>query len=601
MDAKAIGELGANAVINSLTVTEFLSPYINKNDTEPTWDGNVYIYNSNNKNKSEMIGVVPVQVKGKENEDFSKDKITFSVDVSDIRNFLSDGGAIYFVVYVSADGSNNKIYYNALSPIKLKYYLEEAGGQQTKSIEFQTFTSENRDKENIFLNFSINSRKQTSFATNGMISIDDVQNSENIVGVSIPVSAFVDSKTDVYNTLFSSEVYMYASIKGSEASIPIEFLPECISVDHNVPVLISVNDKVYYNNIIMSRSKEKSVLKIGKSIVIEFTNDAKLKNIKFSPNPMLRDRVKDLEFFLNVLKFESISINDKCMKINPVSEDLKDIDVDEMTKSLEYYQKIMKALTILNVEKDIDLEKCTINDQRELDNIITAFVENKPVKGLKKDLNFVCKIKIQDILLMLMFQRVDDIEGTYMIENFFENDLVVEYGEENNKKITNQYSLLKKEDYLNLDNINYNIILSSYEKIIDKYQEKADGIFERANFDMLNMLSAYDEGDSKNKKLFNLVKKMAIWIEEHGKEEVSKEINLINTLQIEKRVRELTKDEVAQLADLLENNSVEDIFKVAICLLLDNQMLAEFYFGRMNDEEKDAFIQYPIYRFWNKS
>jgi hypothetical protein len=55
MDSKTIEILSVSAVKNSITLTDFLAPYIADDDKEPSWDGFVYIYNNkSNRNSSEF-------------------------------------------------------------------------------------------------------------------------------------------------------------------------------------------------------------------------------------------------------------------------------------------------------------------------------------------------------------------------------------------------------------------------------------------------------------------------------------------------------------------------------------------------------------------
>ena len=76
LDSKAIETLSVNAVRNSIVICPILDQFIPDNDKEPSWDGNVYIYNSSSKTKDNLKGRLPVQVKGTENNDFLKEKIT---------------------------------------------------------------------------------------------------------------------------------------------------------------------------------------------------------------------------------------------------------------------------------------------------------------------------------------------------------------------------------------------------------------------------------------------------------------------------------------------------------------------------------------------
>ena len=133
MNKKAVETISVNAVRDSIVCSDFLDQYIPDNDKEPSWDGSVYIYTDKSKTKDKLKGRIPVQVKGTEKDDFSKEEISFPVSTVDLKNYLNDGGAVFFVVYIGQKGLRKQIYYSELPPIKLKMYLAEAKGQKTKS------------------------------------------------------------------------------------------------------------------------------------------------------------------------------------------------------------------------------------------------------------------------------------------------------------------------------------------------------------------------------------------------------------------------------------------------------------------------------------
>ena len=111
LDNNSIETLSVNAVKNSIVMSELLAQFIADNDKEPSWDGFVYIYGDKSKAKSKLKGRMPVQVKGTECDDHSKDTISFKMPTVDLRNYLYDGGCILFVVYIGNHGLTNKIYY----------------------------------------------------------------------------------------------------------------------------------------------------------------------------------------------------------------------------------------------------------------------------------------------------------------------------------------------------------------------------------------------------------------------------------------------------------------------------------------------------------
>ena len=86
-------KIATASVKTSISITDELSPFINEGDKEPSWDGNIYIYANKDKRK-ESIKKVPVQVKGKQSDDFSLDTIKYPVTVVDLENYLNDGGIV---------------------------------------------------------------------------------------------------------------------------------------------------------------------------------------------------------------------------------------------------------------------------------------------------------------------------------------------------------------------------------------------------------------------------------------------------------------------------------------------------------------------------
>ena len=125
LSSKSIETISVSAVKSSIAMCDYLSEYIPDNDKEPSWDGFIYSYYDSSKQKSKLNGRVAVQVKGKVCEDHSKQEIPYPVSTVDLKNYLNDGGCIFFVVYVSETGDKTKIYYSQLTPVKLKNILEK--------------------------------------------------------------------------------------------------------------------------------------------------------------------------------------------------------------------------------------------------------------------------------------------------------------------------------------------------------------------------------------------------------------------------------------------------------------------------------------------
>lgn len=87
-----------NKLTDAVLRTGVIEPDIHENDKTPSWDGEMRLYHSSEFNKSNLAGRIPVQVKGTWVERFQKNKATFQAEVSDLRNYLNDGGVIFFLI-----------------------------------------------------------------------------------------------------------------------------------------------------------------------------------------------------------------------------------------------------------------------------------------------------------------------------------------------------------------------------------------------------------------------------------------------------------------------------------------------------------------------
>jgi hypothetical protein len=600
MDTNAIETLAANAVSDSITIADILLPFIEKNDKEPSWDGQIYLYNSSRKAKDNMMGYVRVQSKGHECNYLSKKKITFPVNTDDMRNYLNTGGAVYFVTYVKSNGIDKHIYYNTLTPIKLRRYLDEAKDQGTKSIEFKSFPSENNRKCTILLNFFNDSKRQTSFVNKGMLTIEDLQNSKDITGIKLSMSGYGQSQGQAFRAFFDDEVYLYATVKGTDALIPVEMMLSKLKTTETLNWIVNVNGKIYYNSVSKEMSKDNRIVTIGKSLFIVADRNDKLKEVKYVQTPMLRDRIKDMAFLIDIFKTGSFNINGINIDFNPTDEEKKHFDIDKMKHFVEQGNKAIQMLDELNIEKDFNLDTLSKQEHMEIVNLIVAFVDKKPVPHLKKDLPVICRITIQNIKLLLIYQQIDTDSGIYQILDFFKSNLSVIYSspDSEEKLVTSNYSILQKEDYNSIDNINYDMILPSYETNL-KHNPR---IFEQANNDLLKMLLAYDEGNDVNNRLLQLSKDLAQWIFDKDVEDVVPyDVKLLNVLQIIRREREFYKDEIMQVINITESDTDREDVKTAAYLLLDNHDAAEMHFEKLDKDWRDGFKTYPIYRFWKNT
>ncbi|MDR0955113.1 MAG: DUF4365 domain-containing protein [Rikenellaceae bacterium] len=595
MDSDSIEQYAVNAVVDSIHESPILKADISKGDKIPSWDGHVIVYKSSSKKKDNIDGKIDVQVKGENNNNHSPKTISYSAEVSDLRNYYNNGGVIYFVVRIhkTEPTKRKKIYYETLTPVKIHSYLKEIGNQKKKSIRLKEFPDDNNVKTEIFLNFLNESRKQTSYTKTGFISVEEIKNNGANYTKHFEVLGYSSSdKKTLFPRLFEHEIYMYVSIEGSNAKIPVD---EPFSIEKIIKERegkISVNGRDYYNNFEVITSTEGMSVKIGDSTTVTF---GKLEGISekvsaqmnFTLSPFLRKRENDIRFILAVANEKRFNIGSLELPLNSFEELPSDF-ISEMERLLVADQRIIKMLELLDVDEDIDTQKLNEDQNRNIEILVKSFIDQKDIPSLRNNKPIMNIIIAPNITLKLIIN-----EGK--IFNFFNASISFTLKEDDGGRIeVPPYFALLKEDYLKISNINYRKMLLSY-------QEFADGntkIFSLVNNDILKMLSAYDE--KPNSKLLEAAKEIAYWIlTDERNHDVGGNILILNYLQIIKRERPLAPDEEAQLYEIIENQNANEQEKIGAYLLLDNQLSAERHWDNLDNDEKDKFREFPIYRFWS--
>ena len=131
-------KIATNHVELAISKADHLVSHINSNDKEPSWDGDVEVYKKSGHvhAKADLILKVPVQVKGHIKPNLKKKSIKYSIQYSDLRNYLYVGGTIFFVVYFDEEDEHHTIYYVGLLPFDLKKMLKDHKGDLSKSTHF---------------------------------------------------------------------------------------------------------------------------------------------------------------------------------------------------------------------------------------------------------------------------------------------------------------------------------------------------------------------------------------------------------------------------------------------------------------------------------
>ncbi|MDD4591833.1 MAG: hypothetical protein PHG06_15615 [Parabacteroides sp.] len=595
-----IEQWGVDAVANALSVTDTLQRFFKENDKTPLWDGEIFIYKNNGWKNENFIGKVSVQLKGKlaTKEELSKEIISYPVGIVNLENYKKNGGTIYFVTQINKRNTSQKVvYYETLTPQKISTYIKGKEQQESCTIKLKRLPKNKYKIQTIFHNFYPNSR----FGNIPPISLDELSTRKDVVKITSSIMEFLpkNKKISPIDVLLNNEVYWTAELSNSPIPIPIELTPDMqlafVSKD-GLPSII-VNGEKYDNYLSITRTRSSTIFKFGESTTLTIQENTRKANIKYTPSDSLTNRIKDLSFVISIAETSAIHVEGKdVLHLGEIITD-SPFDLRATKKALESYKRLDKFWKSLNVTDDFDIGKIDSNSSlRELDLLIESIDGKQSIHINTNGDNsyYLLKKPISNFLLLLLLEAVDQEKNLFNVYNYFDQKGIVKIARgEEAEHITSKYSALSANDYIELSNIVFSDILQSYKDILHLNNK----IYEPANFDLLNLLLAYDKHEEHPAIILETAKDIARWILEESGDILPDEIKVINYLQTIKRARDLTKEEISKLYHIADK-SENIMYKLGANLLLENYKVAPFQFDQLSDEEKDQFKSFPIYRFW---
>lgn len=593
--------LATSAVKASISKTSRLSQYINEKDKEPSWDGNIYLHEDKSKTKKNIYKI-PVQVKGKGVSRWDKQEITYPVSVTDLENYLHDGGTIFFVVYIDKKtGDAKQIYYSSLLPKKIDDLLKKTPGKQT-SITLYRFPDDEAGKLNVFLFFKSHKQKQAVMLGRPDLDIQELAKNGMIDKMSFTLSAVGLTEEKIPQFMVEQkEFYLYANIKGTDLCVPYEYYKDIsyAKMESVVKNPVSVNGVKYYDSYKVIYSSKGNLFKIGESTELHFiqitpgeTNESLVESkMNVTIRGTLRARTNDLAFVLDMIDSQKLDIAGVEIPIHISEGEKEKFGYEDQKENLVFLKKACQVLDALNVDKDLKIDECSEEDYRNLARLHQSLIEGKRVNGLNPELGVVNKIKLANLNLIIIALKDEKQKGCFRLLNFFDTTVPVEYSlKKGGERLpTSQYGLLTSDDILIADNINYANIVDDFRNI-----KLSEGMVTHANNVLLEMIKAFDT--CNNEDLYREMLKFAEWISTLDEAYIQKSVSELNRLQIIKRKRKLEFSEKQILLDIIQKNE-EEQYSIGALLLLDEKEEAKRRLEALDEQYQEQFKKYPICKF----
>ena len=604
-----IEQRATSAVINAISRSDYLKADIHSGDKKLSWDGEIEVYKkpSNNHSKRDFYARVPVQVKGKScKKANNNDKITYQVYTSDLRNYLQDGGVIYFVINVFNNCEKQKtvIFYAPLLPFDLKILLKNNAKKQKISISLLRFPDDIDNMTHIIMNFADNMLKQRSYINAKAITLSDIKNSNAIANMIENYSfncAKLKGATDVYDSLLdpNTDIYVYAHTKLG-IDIPLIKFSNAfgheIAVDQHINAKVAINNCVYYENFVQRRARKDSKVEefyFGKSLKITWVESAKTEmRVSFTIKGTLSERITDTKFIIALLKEGYIEIDGKAFLVgNVIESNIKTDSITKMENLLEWLLDVKELLKRLDVSKELDYDSVTLEEEQLLKLLMTAILEGKTVclTNVHGIFNF---IKIANLNICVYAIKAKENCNEYNVGNFFDYKIQVKaVGESGYKSLVSCYTFFKREIILECSNLNFTKMLTDIKRF-SMSKIYADHLICL----LLELLHAYDEFGRQ--EVLDTAIKLAEWLKNVDCF-TPDAILTLNYYQTILRSRDLRESEIEELVALTEEQNLPEEVYTGAHLLLKNQASAEVHFNKMDQDLQTEFKKYPIYHFWN--
>ena len=588
-------------VLESLSLTDHLVAHIALRDREPIWDGSVYVYKDTGNHKNENLkGRVPIQIKGELATNRKKfgSSVKYPIDVNNLKQYLTDGGAIFFVVRINKEQEKFQIYAEKLLPFTIKKLLPCSEEVKRVSVELSQFSTKETKKVNYFFNMLEDMKRQKSIIPlDHLQTLEELRQQASVERILITFTDVAVDKSNPYVYLMENKTFQYAELSGG-MTIPIAELPPLDKLSSKSKAEISCAGQVFFDSFTREYTREKETLSIGKGISFIHATGAQTSSFNFSAEGTLHEAITDATFFCKFLENKVFYIDKTPVKLE-LAQDKHDDDLGQHISYLKKYinslQYLENALHAVGFNEEITLSELSQDDEEAINSLVTSIIFRRSV-SLKDapDQTHCFVMNIAKYSIMLLAKRIS--ENKFHLVNFFSKHIVIEFENDIDETLPPKAPgviVLTTDNFLTLDNINYDTIYSeitTFTDVDNKYHSAVNQL-------LLRMLLAFDQ--KKNDKLLSCAMKIAKWLCAtlgHGDDA----IDTLNYFQVVKRQRDLTDSEKLKLTDIIINNPHDNALKTGVYIVLQDFPAAHKTFAQLSDTDQKGFSQWPIMNLWSE-
>jgi hypothetical protein len=560
--------MGIGILSQYISLSEKLEPEFKSNDKTPSWDGEIRVYKKNGFKKIDLEGKINVQVKTNRVKNLEKISNNIPVDPTDLRIYYKDGGVFYFVIFYKQ--REHVILYKRLLPSDIRPLLSIRHPKVTlnriNEDDIQFFETECE-------NFLIHRTLQYS-TKDYVLSIKD---SGEVF------TKFVTNGVPIDDYVLSHPLLFYKKQGNFSCFIGNQIVTE---VSRIAAVSISCNGRCYFPEYEVIKTKEERIIAFGNCIFLNVERN----QIKIEFNGNFSNQQNCCEFLENVIRYENIQFGDSQNNVLRI-EKIKDLwKLEELLKEnkkrLAFIQELFSYLKL--DPNQLQFDKLDHQSQVHLEILYNVAYKRKTI-GLNVKSQGFNILQVGNFRIGVFIYKIDG-EEIFRLRDVFNSLEDINFFATTKQGRTlpvSPYVFLPSEYLHSCDNLDFDIVLEDIKRI-----NLDDDYGNLTNIMGLEMIKLYDKtGDERFLKI-------AIGINEWIGELTSiKDICTLNVIQINLRLRGLTKEELFKLHEMRDQYIGQNDFRMlfGISILLENKSDVQFYFEKLNYDQQAEFVQYPIY------
>ena len=596
MDSRRIEAFAVTAVEDRILNAGNFNPVFNKNDTLPSWDGEIFVYKGDVQSKDELIEVIPVQIKGTTQDKRKGGNFSYSVEVSDLKNYLNckSGSVLYFVVFLEESEATVEkyIYYNKLLPYDLKLILSQCENQDRVSLEFKLFPHNKNEINDLLNEFIFDMKLQKAHVFSTPISMEEVVNARIVPIVYLRQNADTEKEPSFLEHL-GKDFYGYIS-RQDNIQQPV-FHGILHEVFQYIPTPIMIKSEMCYPSYraVDYVDRKEFIFSDGIKFILP-KNEYSVLNLQYVQRGRIAERLNDIRFLTKLKQHKEFSIGSYTVPYDVTQAASGSIKFDLLNDIVDLLSILKKFVAVLDVREEPNIEELRKEDILNLIDLTQVLISGSTIKMDCASRFVVNNYEIAGLNVLVFAELVEGSEGGYRLKNFNDVPNVMTMVDEDGIRcLTSIYAILNEDDFLHVSNINFDKMLHQLQSI--PISKGHSHVMFRL---VAHMLLAYDKSGDKRKDILKTAIQLAEWLEKN--DSYSSQICLrLNKYDAIKRMRDLNEDEESDLLRISEDSELHYMLRTMAHLLLGHVKAVDYCFSKLSQEEKEICMTYPVWRFKN--